>query len=50
MAQGTVKFFNRNKGWGFIARDQGDDVFVHFKNIVGNRYESLNTGDRVEFD
>ena len=50
MAQGTVKFFNRNKGYGFIARDQGDDVFVHFSNIAGDGYQSLYAGQHVEFD
>jgi len=45
-----VKFFNAEKGYGFISRSQGDDVFVHFSNIVGDGYKTLNEGDRVEFD
>ena len=50
MAQGTVKFFNSEKGFGFISREQGDDVFVHFSNIQGTGYKSLEEGQRVEFD
>ncbi len=50
MAQGTVKFFNAEKGYGFISRDEGDDIFVHFSNIAGNGYKSLDEGQRVEFD
>ena len=50
MAQGTVKFFNSEKGYGFISREQGDDVFVHFSNIQGDGYKSLDEGQRVEFD
>ena len=50
MATGTVKFFNAEKGFGFISREQGDDVFVHFSNIVGEGYKSLDEGQRVEFD
>ena len=50
MAQGTVKFFNTEKGFGFISREQGDDVFVHFSNIQGDGYKSLDEGQRVEFD
>jgi CspA family cold shock protein len=47
---GTVKFFNAEKGFGFISREQGDDVFVHFSNIQGTGYKSLDEGQRVEFD
>ena len=50
MAQGTVKFFNNEKGYGFISRDDGDDVFVHHSNIAGSGFKSLDEGQAVEFD
>ena len=50
MAQGTVKFFNAEKGYGFISREQGDDVFVHFSAIQGDGYKTLDEGQHVEFD
>jgi CspA family cold shock protein len=50
VAQGTVKFFNAEKGFGFISREQGDDVFVHFSAIQGTGYKTLEEGQRVEFD
>ena len=50
LATGTVKFFNAEKGYGFISREQGDDVFVHFSAIQGSGYRTLEEGQRVEFD
>ena len=47
--QGTVKWFNGTKGYGFIEREGGDDVFVHFRAIVGDGYKNLEEGQRVEF-
>jgi CspA family cold shock protein len=47
--QGTVKWFNGGKGYGFIERAEGEDVFVHFKAIVGDGYRTLEEGQRVEF-
>jgi cold shock protein len=49
LATGTVKFFNAEKGYGFISREEGDDVFVHFSAIEGTGYKSLEEGQRVEF-
>jgi len=48
--QGTVKWFNASKGFGFIQRQSGEDVFVHFSAIVGDGYKSLNDGQAVEFE
>ena len=48
--QGTVKFFNNEKGFGFISREGGEDVFVHHSNIAGDGYKSLDEGQNVEFD
>jgi CspA family cold shock protein len=50
MEKGTVKWFNGAKGYGFISRASGEDVFVHFKAISGDGYKSLNEGDSVEFE
>ena len=50
MATGTVKFFNAEKGYGFISREGGKDVFVHYSNIHGNGYRTLEEGQKVEFD
>ncbi|MBN1219565.1 MAG: cold-shock protein [Anaerolineae bacterium] len=47
--QGTVKWFNASKGYGFIERDEGDDVFVHYSSIQTEGYRTLNEGQRVEF-
>ena len=48
--QGTVKFFNNEKGYGFISREGGSDVFVHHTNISGTGYKSLQEGQLVEFE
>ena len=50
MPTGTVKFFNAEKGYGFISRPDGDDVFVHFSNIQGEGYRTLDAGQQVEFE
>jgi CspA family cold shock protein len=50
MAQGTVKWFNDAKGFGFIEQDNGPDVFVHFSEIQGDGFKSLAEGDKVSFD
>lgn len=50
MATGTVKFFNNEKGYGFISREDGDDVFVHYTGIEGNGYRTLEEGQTVEFE
>ncbi len=46
---GTVKWFNSGKGYGFIERESGDDIFVHYSAILGDGYRSLEEGQRVEF-
>lgn len=46
---GTVKWFNGNKGYGFIEREEGDDVFVHYSAIMGEGFRNLEEGQRVEF-
>ncbi|MEW6716245.1 MAG: cold-shock protein [Chloroflexota bacterium] len=48
--QGTVKWFNNSKGYGFIERDAGGDVFVHFNAIVSEGFKTLDEGQRVEFN
>ena len=48
--QGTVKWFNASKGYGFISRQSGEDVFVHFSAIQSEGYRSLNEGQAVEFE
>ncbi len=47
---GTVKWFNNAKGYGFIARESGDDVFVHYSAVEGDGFRSLEENQRVEFD
>ena len=48
--QGTVKWYNEAKGYGFIVRERGPDVFVHHASIVAEGYKTLHEGDRVSFD
>jgi len=50
MQQGKVKWFNAEKGFGFIETEVGHDVFVHFSAIVGDGYKTLDEGQRVEFE
>ena len=50
MTRGTVKWFNNVKGYGFIAQEQGEDVFVHYSAIQQDGYKSLNAGEEVQFD
>jgi cold shock protein len=50
MEHGTVKWFNNNKGYGFIGRENGPDIFVHYSGIMGEGYRTLAEGDHVTFD
>ena len=50
MAEGTVKWFNPDKGYGFISREGGDDLFVHFSEIQGEGFKTLDEGQAVSFD
>ena len=50
MAEGVVKWFNANKGYGFIKREEGQDLFVHFSSINMQGYKSLIEGDKVSFE
>ncbi len=50
MNNGTVKWFNESKGFGFISSDTGDDIFVHYSSIAGSGFKTLLEGDSVSFD
>lgn len=50
METGTVKWFNSSKGFGFISREEGNDVFVHYKAIVSEGFKTLDEGDKVQFE
>ena len=50
MHTGTVKWFNESKGFGFISQESGEDVFVHFRSIVGDGFKTLVEGQKVSFD
>jgi CspA family cold shock protein len=50
MANGTVKWFNDQKGYGFIKQEDGPDIFVHYSGIIGDGFKSLKEGDQVTFD
>lgn len=50
MMKGTVKWFNSKKGYGFITKDDGDDIFVHYTGIVGEGFRCLKDGQKVSFD
>ena len=50
MAQGTVKWFNESKGYGFITADEGKDVFVHYSAILGDGFKTLAEGQKVSFE
>jgi len=50
LAEGVVKWFNANKGYGFIKREEGQDLFVHFSSINMQGYKSLTEGDKVSFE
>ena len=50
MPQGTVKWFNNKSGWGFIVKEDGEDIFVHYSAIKGDGFKSLDEGQRVQFE
>ena len=50
MIKGTVKWFNERKGFGFLSRDEGDDVFVHYSNIQSSGFKNLTEGQSVQFE
>ncbi len=49
-AEGTIKWFNEKKGYGFIQQDNGQDIFVHYSSIMGDGFKTLAEGQRVKFD
>jgi CspA family cold shock protein len=50
LPQGTVKWFNNKRGWGFIVKEDGEDIFVHYSAIKGDGFKSLTEGQRVQFE
>jgi CspA family cold shock protein len=50
MLQGTVKWFNNQRGWGFIVKEDGEDIFVHYSAIKGDGFKTLEEGQRVQFE
>ncbi len=50
MPQGTVNWFNNKRGWGFIVKEDGEDIFVHYSAIKGEGFRSITEGQRVQFD
>ena len=50
MPHGTVKWFNNKRGWGFIVKEDGEDIFVHYSAIKGEGFKSLDEGQRVQFE
>ena len=50
MLRGTVKWFNNKRGWGFIVKEDGEDIFVHYSAIKGDGFKSLTEGQRVQFE
>ncbi len=50
MPQGIVKWFNNKRGWGFIVKEDGEDIFVHYTAIKGDGFKSLDEGQRVQFE
>jgi CspA family cold shock protein len=50
MPSGNVKWFDAKKGWGFITQESGEDIFVHYKNIVGEGFRTLKDGEQVQFE
>ena len=50
MPEGTVKWFNNKRGWGFIVKEDGEDIFVHYSAIKGDGFKSLDEGQRVQFE